>query len=201
MKSNETTGAAGAMCASISARVLEMAVQRGIDTGIKSAMSYIDTERKKARKERQDRRLHNTRLLLKNYRILKIHAKNAISSSNQIKAAGENAIGILDSLDADELTDGLYIESIKKSQERTAIILSHIDMMMELYRAYCYNTGNAEDIRRYRVIMENYIEEPKKSAQDIADTYGIEKRTVFKDITTAIKPITALFFGIDSMKF
>lgn len=201
MKSTETTGAAGAMYASISARVLEMAVQKGIDAGVKSAMSYIETERKKARKERQDRRLHNTRLLLKNYRILKLHAKNAISSSNQIKAAGENAIGILDSLDADELTDGLYIESIKKSQERTAIILAHIDMMMELYRAYCYNTGNAEDIRRYRVVMESYIEEPRKSAQDIADAYGIEKRTVFKDITAAVKPITALFFGIDSMKF
>lgn len=157
----------------------------------------IRTEREKERKSRQDRRLHNTRLLLKNYRLLKEHTKGAIFNASQAK---ERAVDILDGLNDYEMDDGLYIESIKKSQQRTLIILAHIDQMLELYKAYCYNSGNPEDIRRYGVIMATYIDEPKKSALEIAGTFGIEKRTVYKDIKAAANPLTALLFGIDSLR-
>lgn len=83
----------------------------------------IRTEREKERKSRQDRRLHNTRLLLKNYRLLKEHTKGAIFNASQAK---ERAVDILDGLNDYEMDDGLYIESIKKSQQRTLIILAHL---------------------------------------------------------------------------
>lgn len=197
MKSTDGTGAAGELYASISARVMEKAVQQGIQAGVTAAMDYIEAERKQAKKGRQDRRLHNTRLLLKNYRLLKRHTKGAIYNASQAK---ERAIDILDGLDDYGMNDTLYIESIKKSQERTLIILAHIDQMLELYKAYCYNGGNGEDVRRYGVIMATYIDEPKKSAQEIAGTFEIERRTVYKDITAAITPLTALIFGIDGLK-
>lgn len=197
MKSTDNTGAAGLLYACVSSRVMEQAVQQGINAGVKAAMDYIEAERSKARKGRQDRRLHNTRLLLKNYRLFKRHTKGAIFRADQAK---EHAIDILDGLDSYELDDGLYIESIKKSQQRTLIILSHIDQMLELYKAYCYNDGTEEDVRRYGVIMGTYITEPKKSAQAIAGTFGIDKRTVYKDIKAAINPLTALIFGIDSLR-
>lgn len=197
MKSTDGTGAAGELYASISARVMEKAVQQGIQAGVTAAMDYIEAERKRARKGRQDRRLHNTRLLLKNYRLLKRHTKGAIYNASQAK---ERAIDILDGLDDYDMNDTLYIESIKKSQERTLIILAHIDQMLELYKAYCYNGGNGEDVRRYGVIVATYIDEPKKSAQEIAGTFEIERRTVYKDITAAITPLTALIFGIDGLK-
>lgn len=197
MKSTDGTGAAGELYASISARVMEKAVQQGIQAGVTAAMDYIEAERQRARKGRQDRRLHNTRLLLKNYRLFKRHTQGAIFNASKAK---ERAIDILDGLDDYEMTDGLYIESIKKSQERTLIILAHIDQMLELYKAYCYTEGSEEDVRRYGVIMATYINEPKKSALDIAGTFGIERRTVYKDINAAITPLTALLFGIDSLK-
>ena len=196
MKSTDSTGAAGFLYACISSRVMEQAVQQGIDAGVKAAIEYIDAEHKKARKGRQDRRLHNTRLLLKNYRLLKEHTKGAIFSADMAK---ERAIDILDGYDLG-MDDNLYIESIKKSQQRTLIILAHIDQMLELYKAYCYNGGTKEDIRRYGVVMAYYIEEPKKSALEIAGTFGIDKRTVYKDIKMAANPLTALLFGIDSLR-
>lgn len=98
------------------------------------------------------------------------------------------------------MDDGLYIESIRKSQQRTLIILAHIDKMLELYKAYCISSSNKEEARRYDVVMAYYIQEPKKSALEIAGTFGIDKRTVYKDIQAAINPLTALLFGIDSMK-
>lgn len=197
MKSTDNTGATGFLYACISSRVMEQAIQRGIDAGVKAAMEHIRTEREKERKGRQDRRLHNTRLLLKNYRILKEHTKGAIFRARQAK---ERAVDILDGLNDYEMDDGLYIESIKKSQQRTLIILAHIDQMLELYKAYCYNSGNPENIRRYGVIMATYIDEPKKSALEIAGTFAIEKRTVYKDIKAASNLLTALFFGIDSLR-
>lgn len=197
MKSTDNTGATGFLYACISSRVMEQAIQRGIDAGVKAAMEHIRTEREKDRKSRQDRRLHNTRLLLKNYRLLKEHTKGAIFRANQ---ARERAVDILDGLNDYEMDDGLYIESIKKSQQRTLIILAHIDQMLELYKAYCYNSGNPENIRRYGVVMATYIDEPKKSALEIAGTFGIEKRTVYKDIKAAANPLTALLFGIDSLR-
>lgn len=197
MKSTDNTGATGFLYACISSRVMEQAIQRGIDAGVKAAMEHIRTEREKERKSRQDRRLHNTRLLLKNYRLLKEHTKGAIFRANQ---ARERAMDILDGLNDYEMDDGLYIESIKKSQQRTLIILAHIDQMLELYKAYCYNSGNPENIRRYGVVMATYIDEPKKSALEIAGTFGIEKRTVYKDIKAAANPLTALLFGIDSLR-
>lgn len=197
MKSTDNTGATGFLYACISSRVMEQAIQKGIDAGVKAAMEHIRTEREKERKSRQDRRLHNTRLLLKNYRLLKEHTKGAIFRANQ---ARERAVDILDGLNDYEMDDGLYIESIKKSQQRTLIILAHIDQMLELYKAYCYNSGNPENIRRYGVVMATYIDEPKKSALEIAGTFGIEKRTVYKDIKAAANPLTALLFGIDSLR-
>ena len=197
MKSTDNTGATGFLYACISSRVMEQAIQKGIDAGVKAAMEHIRTEREKERKSRQDRRLHNTRLLLKNYRLLKEHTKGAIFRANQ---ARERAVDILDGLNDYELDDGLYIESIKKSQQRTLIILAHIDQMLELYKAYCYNSGNPENIRRYGVVMATYIDEPKKSALEIAGTFGIEKRTVYKDIKAAANPLTALLFGIYSLR-
>lgn len=197
MDSKESTGSVGELYACISAKVMEMAIQCGIEAGVKSAVNYMETEHQKARKGRQDRRLRNTRLLLKNYRLLKQHTKEAVFNASQAK---ERAIDILDGLDDYDMSDGLYIESIKQSQQRTLIILAHIDQMLEIYKAYCYNGGNGEDVRRYEVIMATYINEPKKSAQEIAGTFDIERRTVYKDITAAINPLTALLFGIDSMK-
>ena len=197
MKSTDNTGATGFLYACISSRVMEQAIQRGIDAGVKAAMEHIHNEREKDRKSRQDRRLHNTRLLLKNYRLLKEHTKGAIFRASQ---ARERAVDILDGLNDYEMDDGLYIESIKKSQQRTLIILAHIDQMLELYKAYCYNSGNPENIRRYGVVMAAYIDEPKKSALEIAGTFGIEKRTVYKDIKAAANPLTALLFGIDSLR-
>ena len=197
MKSTDNTGATGFLYACISSRVMEQAIQRGIDAGVKAAMEHIRTEREKERKSRQDRRLHNTRLLLKNYRLLKEHTKGAIFRANQARV---RAVDILDGLNDYEMDDGLYIESIKKSQQRTLIILAHIDQMLELYKAYCYNSGNPENIRRYDVVMATYIDEPKKSALEIAGTFGIEKRTVYKDIKAAANPLTALLFGIDSLR-
>lgn len=178
-------------------RTMEIAVQRGTEAGIKAAMDYLTEERKQLKKGRYDRRLRNTRLLLKNYRSFRNYAKNAVYKASQLK---ENAVDILDGLDDYSFDDGLYIESIKKSQQRTLIILNHIDEMLRYYKIDCEQSGKDEELRRYRIIMAYYINDPKKNAEEIAEEEHIERRTLYKDINIALKPLSALIFGIDSMK-
>ena len=178
-------------------RIMEIAVQRGTEAGIKAAMDYLAEEKKQLKKGRYDRRLRNTRLLLKNYRSFRNYAKNAVYKASQLK---ENAVDILDGLDEYSFDDSLYIESIKKSQQRTLIILNHIDEMLRYYKIDCEQSGKDEELRRYRVIVAYYINEQRKSAEQIAEDEHIEGRTLYKDINMALKPLSALIFGIDSMK-
>jgi hypothetical protein len=196
MDSKDSLGRAGTNIACVAARMVEIAIQRGIDAGTKSAVDYIKEEKKAQRKGRYDRRLRNTRLLLKNYRMFKLHVQGAVYTSK----GKESAIDILDGLDDYTFNDDLYIESIKRSKERTLIILDHVDEMLHYYRIICEESGKAEEMRRYRVIKATYIDEEKKSAHEIGAQEHIETRTVYKDINAAIKPISALMFGIDSLK-
>lgn len=178
-------------------RIMEIAVQRGTEAGIKAAMDYLAEEKKQLKKGRYDRRLRNTRLLLKNYRSFRNYAKNAVYKASQLK---ENAVDILDGLDEYSFDDSLYIESIKKSQQRTLIILNHIDEMLRYYKIDCEQSGKDEELRRHRIIVAYYINEQRKSAEQIAEDEHIERRTLYKDINMALKPLSALIFGIDSMK-
>jgi len=200
MNSKESMGSEAMSIAAVGARVLEVAVQRGIEQGIqigiKAAMDYLAEERDKSRKSRYDRRLHNTRLLLKNYRLFKKHAEGAIYNAKQVR---ESAIDILDGLDDIMLNDGAYVEGIKKSQQRTIVILHHIEEMLNFYRISCEQSGKPEEMRRYRVIMAMYIDDQKLTAQQIAENECIENRTIYKDITNAVKPLSALIFGIDGL--
>lgn len=206
MKSTENAGAVGFMYASIASRIMEQAIQQGVEAGVKAGAEYIEGQRRQTKKDRYDRRLHNTRLLLKNYRRFRAHVEEGVSSGQKgVKKPGgkrpvESAISILDDLDEYSYNDSLYIESIKRSQERTAIILRHIDKMMEYYRIDCETNGTDEDVRRYKVVMASYIDEPKPSPQEIAETFGIERRTIYRDINIAMKHLTALIFGIDGLR-
>ena len=193
MTSNEGTGGRPARNEPAE-DLVKYATMQGIQLGIQAAMEYLENERKAAKRKRYDRRLHNTRLLLKNYRLFKKHAEGAVYSSRQAK---ENAVDILDGLDENMLSDNAYVEGIKKSQQRTVIILHHIDEMLKYYKVICEQSGRPEELRRYRVIMAMYIDPVRLSQEQIAEREGIECRTIYKDISNAVKPLSALIFGID----
>jgi len=197
MDSKESMGIVGESFVRLSTRVMELAIQRGIETGTKAAMDYLIEEKKAQQKGRYDRRLRNTRLLLKNYRAFKKHVQGAVFNAQKAK---ESAVDILDSLDDFTFDDDLYIESIKRSQQRTMIIMRHIDEMLKYYRIACEQSGREDEMRCYRIIMATYINDERKTAEEIAEAENIERRTVYKNINAAIKPLSALIFGVDSIK-
>ncbi len=200
MTSRENPGSIAEQIAKMSERVLTIAIQQGIAAGVKAADERMEENRRRERKGRYDRRLHNTRLLLKSYRALKHHANGAVSTGAQANGIRENAVDILDSLDDERIDDTLYIESIRRSKQRTQIILDHIDQMLRYWRIDCDQSGKDESMRRYRIIWDIYISDNPATADEMAARENIERRTVYKDIKAAMRPLSALIFGIDGIR-
>lgn len=204
MNSRESPGIVAGQIAVVGVRMLDIAIEKGIAAGVKAATDRIEEERKKERKGRYDRRLHNTRLLLKNYRVLKHHALDAVHTGARAnEVISENAVDILDDLESmgfRKVDDRLYIESIKRSQQRTRIIIEHIDEMLRYWRIDCEQSGREEALRRYRIVVDTYISDDQMTAEELAQREHIEKRTVYKDIKAAMQPLSALIFGIDGIK-
>lgn len=165
--------------------------------GAKEGLKAFEQERKKEKGKRADRRLRNTKLLLRNYHMLKEHAENSVFGRTQME---ESAIDILESM-MSVYDNEVIIESIKRSATRTAIIVSHIEVMFGLYHSYCENTSSREiDLRRYEVAWDMYMADKTLSAKEIAEKQNISTRNVYEDIKVATERLSALLFGVDGLK-
>lgn len=174
----------------------EDAVKIGIREGIK----YVKEQEYNKTKKRYDRRLRNTRLLLKNYRGLAAHNRIANKSIN--KVSQENAIDLLDDIESID-DEEQYVQAISRTKIRTMIIIKHIDKVLRYYENICNSEGNSA-LRKYRIIESLFI---NKFENDIAPTYeeiacqlSISTKTVARDVQDAIKDLSILLFGVDGIR-
>ena len=146
------------------------------------------------RKSEIDRRLHNTDLLLRNYRTLKASYENAVykSKEGEVTEVLEDIMTMKD--------DKVIVESIKTSAKRTAIMVQHIDKMLDVYRIYCSKLSE-KDKRRYKIIKALYISKTPMTIAEISKKFSVSKVTVYEDIKIAKERLSSLFFGIDGLKF
>lgn len=166
------------------------------EAGAKVALYTIDKEKKKAAKERRDRRLRNTKLLLRNYRMLKAHCESAVYEAARMDVSEVDIIELIESV----FTNGeMYVESIKRSAERTYLIMSHVNKMLRIYEIYCSTSGAIEDRRRYDALYARYIAEESMTIAEIAEKENVDNSTVYRDINTAVEKLSALLFGIDGL--
>lgn len=165
------------------------------EAGAKAAMERLDEERRKEVKERLDRRLRNTRLLLKNYRLFKKHTDNAVY---QVEQLSESVYEILELMERRGPSD--FSASIKNSAARTAVLVRHIDVMLGLYKTYCENSGRPEDLRRWRVVKALYIDDCPTTVQELADREFVAEKTIRRDVEAICDHLSALLFGIDGIK-
>ncbi|MCI8403399.1 MAG: hypothetical protein HFE49_00690 [Clostridia bacterium] len=111
-----------------------------------------------------------------------LYTENVIFNTNKVK---ENAIDILDSMDNYVLNDGIYIQSLKQSQQRTIVIVRHIEKMLDIYRVLCARDKETPEAqRRYEVIYDRYIAPEQKSIKEIADCKNMSTRAVYINVLT-----------------
>lgn len=168
----------------------------GAEIGAKAAVKAIDREKKKYRERQYDRRYHNTKLLLVNYRSLNEHFKNAVFETEEAAEYDETFYDIMDMMSSKGYDDDIYEKSILESSIRTKIIMTHVNRMLDIYGIMCERSDREDDKRHFRVLKAMYIDDPPVPAQVIADREHVDKRTVYRDIDSAVESLTLLMFGI-----
>ncbi len=175
---------------------LKRIYERSAVIGAQEALKRFEQERKNEIGQRADRRLRNTKLLLRNYRMLKKHAENSVFRRAQMD---ESAFDILESMMKSRDND-VIINSIKDSAARTAVMVSHVEAMLGLYAAFCEKSPNKEiERRRYDVVWDMYIAEDTLSAKEIAQKKNMSKENVYVDLRVAVERLAALIFGVDGL--
>ena len=160
-------------------------------------------EQAKSAAGRSDRRLHNTKLLLKNYRMFKAYCTGAVYTDENGEHDGqddETALEIMDMM-LQRDTYSVTVESIRKSCRRTKIMVQHIDSMLDMYRVVCEQSSNAALLRGYRIIKGLYLDDPPSTAEQLALQENISPRQLYRDCDIAIEKISLLMFGIDGLDF
>lgn len=115
-----------------------------IEIAVAAALEWQKKQQHKQNKFRHDKRLRNTRLLLKHYPLLKEHCEKAVYTETD----NANAIDILD--DIDKYEGKTYIEAIKRSVARTKIIIQHIG------RLYIYVISGDFGKMRMSLLIQQY---------------------------------------------
>lgn len=175
----------------------EAIAKMAAEVAAKTALEVFEKERKKAKKEQAYRRLRNTKLLLRNYRMFRDHAAHAVYDVSQID---EDAYAILDLMSSSYADSDRFVDSIRTSVARTITIVQHIEVMLQLYDVFCFRSANPEEERRYRVIKAIYIDEKPTPIKELAEVERVAERTIYRDIDIACERIAALIFGIDGIK-
>lgn len=152
-------------------------------------LEHYEAERKRQQKQKRDRRLRNTRLLLKHYRTLKDHCEGELN----VKYDEDEVIADIDD-------QYLAINSITRSKRRTQQMISFIDQMLEVYRIRSEQSKDPVEMRRYKTIDTLFISHDKMSVDEVAKAHNVEPRTVYRDSKDAIYQLSCLIFGIDGLR-
>jgi hypothetical protein len=173
-------------------KLREKEIEQVASVAVRTALEFLEKEKEIKKKAEHDRRLRNVKMLLRNYRSFKLHYD---TTQEDLKKFDEY-------LELDEFGDNeLAIEAIKRSKMRTLAMVKFIDKMMGIYKIMCEQSEKEEDRRIYQSIYFLYISEIKFSAKDISERHNTDPRTVYKDVEKACKTLSALIFGVDSIRF
>jgi hypothetical protein len=172
-------------------------LQALINEAVEKAVKFIRNEDK----NKSDKRLHNTYLLLKNYNNFKDSVSDAKYdgldyTADELRELRDNAI--------DDYESG-FIESILRTKKRTKIMINHIDDCLKLYKYKCQMSGREDIERRHDILKYLYIEKKEDglnyTAQEVAEILYISTGTVSSTKKIATQELAILIFGIDALKF
>lgn len=177
--------------------VIETCVTVGVNEGIRRALIAIEKDKEEKKKHKADMRFRNTELLLHNYTNFIQHTEQSIYTEEQLSK--EELFEELD-LDMDEEITKTQINSIIKSKNKTNIILKHINTFIDYYRYKCESSKREDIQRRIQVIEMLYLNEDKKTQEEVSEILDCSDRTIRNTKNIAIKELSILFFGIDGLK-
>lgn len=136
------------------------------------------------KKQQQDRRLHNTKLLLKNYNKLKQHV-------DEVNV--DNYLGYFDEELQDVTEDDIFLKSLMRTKARTAQMLACIDISLAIVKKE-YEEKQASYV--FEAFQMYFFE--KRTYKEIADEYYSSKSSVERWIKEVVNKINLLLWGAEA---
>ncbi|MEG0180758.1 MAG: hypothetical protein RR657_02615 [Peptostreptococcaceae bacterium] len=136
-------------------------------------------------KQQRDKRLHNTRLLMKNYNILKNHVDDVTEKL-------EEKIELLE----EECTynESVWIMSIARSKVRTAKMIGYVESALTIVESKF--KMNCEEYK-YKAFELYYID--KKTSEQIQEALSCGKNSPKVWCDLVIEELNVLLWGIDAL--
>lgn len=179
-------------------QTIKQATETAARQAAEQAAIVIEKEHREYRSKRFRKQYANTRLLLQHYRSLNSHYANAVWESD--KDVADEFLDIMELMCGNGYSETVVVDTIKKSSEKTRIIMQHVNKMLDIYHKQCEKSKYTEDMRHWCVIKGLYLLPEKVSVDDIAERENINRRTVYKDVDAAVEDLTMLLFGIDGVE-
>jgi hypothetical protein len=179
---------------------VEIGAAAGAEAAVAASAKLAAKERRRLQRQQQDRRLNNTKLLIRKYRQLNAYYQNAVYDEEAAAEVDEDFEEIMRSFGLQDYRDEkLTSDSIHRNYLVSRIIMAHVNKMLEVYKTMCQRTKRAEDSRRWRELHSLYLADETMTAAQIAKREGIDKRTVYKDIDSCLPDLAVLFFGLSAL--
>lgn len=152
-----------------------------IEKAVKKAIKEYGKEQELKTKRKA---LHNTKLLLRNYKKIQSSIEEAVSEISQL----ENECVIL----GDE--DELYVESIRRSKLKSIIVTAHIDKALAIVQEECYKKNTPE---KYNAFISCMME--GMSYEEAAVVYNSSKPSISRWLNELIREVSVQLFGVDGV--
>lgn len=169
------------------------------ETAAKVAMEHTIELHKQLKiqdeKEAKDKRLRNTKLLLKNYRDFRAYVNQVESNMLEKNNVTEEEMTIKDLLVRGED----IVKTIKQSTQRTIMMVEYINSSLDAFRYICESNPYRDTERQYEVLQLRYVE--GLTIDQIANKFGINERNVYKAIDVAAERLSVILFGVYGLKF
>lgn len=146
--------------------------------------------KKQAEKKEKDKRLRNTKLLLRNYHSFRQYAEEHEDDDFTEETPVRELI--LNSQD--------IVASIRMTTKRTIIMIRHLDNALKALQFICIQEEKNDKAtsRHYEVLHKRFIEQ--RAIEEIASEYAVNERTVYKLIDSACERLSLLLFGVYGLK-
>lgn len=138
---------------------------------------------KETRRQDQQQALHNTALLMENYRALKGYEGRAVDSADAARLQGA------------EIQGEAWLRSIRKNKARTAVMLAHLDAALDELEKETRQKGRAYMFDAYRA---RYME--GLTAEEAAEKLNTGKNSPARWCKQLNERLAVLLFGVDGLR-
>lgn len=173
----------------------EEIVKIAAEAGARAGIERFEAEVAKQRRKKIDTRLRNTERLMRHYREIKLNAKDAITTIKETQVETfEFFKAMMEEGDAK-----IDVKAIIAAKARSAVMIAHMDTMINILAQIYLNSNNPIEVRKFRVFEARFILDPPHAAKEIAMKEAIDVTTVYRDSEEMCDRLSSLLFGIQAV--